>query len=195
MTTRAVLASALLAAALFAAGCRARRAPAPAPPPRPVRSFTPPPPFLPAPVVLSEPEIAETQLPVSVLPPPPSATAEFPPPPPVRRRPAAPAAKPEAGETAQPETPALPEIRLGEVLPSDVARQLERQLAENTASARGVLERIRARRLSREQADLAARIRAFLRQAEQMRARDLSAAAELSRRAALLAQELERNLR
>lgn len=197
MTVRAILAAALLAAALFAAGCRARRPPAPAAPPRPVRSFTPPPPLVPALVVLREPEIAETQFPVSVLPPPPPASTEFPPPPPVRRRPAAPAAKPgpEPEEPAQPETPAAPEIRLGEVLPSGVARQLERQLAENIASARGVLERIRARRLSREQSDLAARIRAFLRQAEQMRARDLSAAAELSRRAALLAQELDRNLR
>lgn len=190
------LAAALLAATLLAAGCRARRAPAPAPPPRPVRAFTPPPPLVPALVVLHEPEIAETQSPVSVLPPP-AASTRFPPPPPVRRRPAAPAAKPaaEPEEPAPPEPQAAPAIRLGEVLPASLARQLEQRLAEHTASARRVLDSIGSRRLSRDQADLAARIRAFLRQSEQMRARDLSAAAELSRRAALLAQELERSLK
>ncbi|MEJ5368660.1 MAG: hypothetical protein WHT08_10100 [Bryobacteraceae bacterium] len=194
MTPRNV-AALLLAAALLAGGCRARRAPAPAVPARPLRVFTPPPPLVPALVLLEEPAVPETKDAVSVLPPPPSSFRGFPPPPPVRRRPAPPPAKPEAGEPAQPEPPAAPEIRLGEVLPADVARQLERQLAANTAAARGVLERIRGRRLTREQADLAARIRAFLQQAGQMRARDLAAAAELSRRAALLAQELERNLR
>jgi hypothetical protein len=49
--------------------------------------------------------------------------------------------------------------------------------------------------LSREQAELAARIRGFLRQAGEIRARDLAAAAELSRRASLLARELEKSLR
>jgi hypothetical protein len=114
----------------------------------------------------------------------------------VRRRPAAPAAKPEPEEPA-PETPAAPapEIRLGEVLPGDVTRQLEQQMAENSAAARQVLDRIRGRRLGRDQADLAARIRAFLQQAQQLRARDLSAAAGLARRAALLAEELNRTLR
>lgn len=195
MTHRSVLALALFSTALIAQGCRSRRAPAPAVPARPVRVFTPPPPPAPALVVLGEPEIAETKPPVSVLPPPPPSFPGFPPPPPARRRTAVPAPKPETGEPAHPEPPSAPEIRLGEVLPSEVARRLEHQLAENAAAARAVLARIRARRLTREQAELAARIRAFLQQAEQMRARDLAAAAELSRRAALLAQDLERNLK
>lgn len=197
MSLRAAASLALLAAALFSAGCRARRAPAPAVPARPVRAFVPPPPIVPAAVVLAEPETSETQTPVSVLPPPPlpSAFPRVPPPPrPARRRPAA---KPGPEETAAPETPAepAPAVRLGEVIPRDLARQLERRLAADSAAARQVLERIRGRRLSRDQADLAARIRAFLRQADQMRASDLSAAAELSRRAALLAQELGKTLR
>lgn len=197
MTLRAALALALFGAAFFSAGCRARRAPAPAVPARPVRVFLPPPPIVPALVVLAEPEMLETQTAVSVLPPPPlpSAMPQVPPPPrPMRRRPAA---KPESEETAAPETPAepAPAVRLGEVLPGGLARQLERNLAAHSAAARQVLDRIRGRRLSRDQTDLAARIRAFLRQAEQMRASDLSAAAELSRRAALLAQELEKTLR
>lgn len=199
MTPRLLPVLALLAAALLASGCRARRAPAPAPPPRPVRPFIPPPAIVPAAVLLAEPQIAETQPPVSVLPPPPlpPALSQVPPPPrPARRRPAAPAAKPEPEEPA-PETPAAPapEIRLGEVLPGDVTRQLEQQMAENSAAARQVLDRIRGRRLGRDQADLAARIRAFLQQAQQLRARDLSAAAGLARRAALLAEELNRTLR
>lgn len=196
MTRSRALAAAFLASVLLAAGCRARRAAAPAPPPRPVRAFTPPPPLVPALVVLHEPEVAETQLPVSVLPPP-AATTRFPPPPPVRRRRGAPAAKPapEPEEPTPPEPQAAPAIHLGEVLPAALARQLEQRLAEHTASARRVLDSIGSRRLSRSQADLAARIRAFLRQSERMRARDLAAAAELSRRAALLAQELERSLR
>lgn len=190
----------LLAAAVFSAGCRARRAPAPAVPPRPVRAFTAPPAIVPAARVLAEPEIAETQSPVSVLPQPPlpPAVSQLPPPPrPARRRPVTPAAKPEPEEGAAPETPAegAPAVRLGEVLPAETTRRLERQLADNAAAARRVLDRARGRRLSRDQADLAARIRAFLRQAEQMRATDLSSAAELSRRAALLAQELDKNLR
>lgn len=197
MTLRAALSLAVLSAALFSAGCRARRAPAPAVPARPVRAFVPPPPIVPASVVLAEPEAPETQTPISVLPPPPVPSAfpqVLPPPRPARRRPAA---KPEPEETATPETPAepAPTIRLGEVLPGNLTRQLERRLADNSAAARKVLERIRGRRLSRDQADLAARIRAFLRQAEQMRSSDLTAAAELSRRAALLAQELEKTLR
>lgn len=197
MIPRAALAAAILAAALFSAGCRARR-PAPAPPPpRPLRVFTPPPDVIPAAVVLAEPQTPETQTPVSVLPPPPlpPALSQVPPPPrPARRRPAA---KPEPDEPPVPEIPAepAPEIRLGEVLPGEVARQLERQLAQNAAAARAVLERLRGRRLSRDQADLASRVRSFLRQAEQIRARDLSAAAELSRRASLLAQELDKSLR
>ncbi len=199
MSPRLLHACALLAAALLAAGCRAGRAPAPSPPPRPVRTFSPPPAIVPAAVVLAEPQIAETQPPVSVLPPPPlpPALSRVPPPPrPVRRRPPAPAAKPEPEETA-PEVPAepAPEIRLGEVLPGEVARRLEQQFARDSAAASQVLDRIRGRRLSREQADLAARIRAFLQQAQQLRARDLSAAAGLARRAALLAGELNRTLR
>lgn len=200
MRIRAVASLALLAAALFSAGCRARRAPAPAAPLRPARAFTPPPAIVPAARVLAEPETAETQTPLSVLPPPPlpPALSQLPPPPrPVRRRPAAPSAKPEPEEAAAPETPAepAPGVRLGEVLPAETARLLDRQLADNSSAARRVLDIARGRRLSRDQADLAARIRAFLRQADQMRMSDLSAAAELSRRAALLAQELEKTLR
>lgn len=194
------LALAVLASVLFSAGCRARRAPAPAAPVRPVRVFTPPPPMTPATAVLAEPEMEEPAIPVSALPQPPlpPAVSEYPPSPrAVRRRPATPAAKPGPEEPTNPESPAepVPEIRLGEVLPGSVTRQLEQQLAENSAAARQVLERIRGRRLSRDQADLAARIREFLRQAEQIRARDLSAAAELSRRASLLARELDKSLR
>jgi len=81
------------------------------------------------------------------------------------------------------------------VLPGDVASQYARQLDADLAAARRVLNSLRGRNLSREQADLANRIRTFLQQAEQIRARDLAAAAELGRRAAVLAQELERALR
>ncbi len=199
MNTQRLLAACLAAAALMFPGCRTRPAPAPAAPARPVRAFVPPPAIVPALVVLREPDEIETQPPVSVLPPPPlpPALSRVPPPPrSVRRRPPAVAAKPEPEETA-PEVPAepAPEIRLGEVLPGEVARSLEQQFARDSAAASQVLDRIRGRRLSREQADLAARIRAFLQQAQQLRSRDLSAAAGLARRAALLAGELNRTLR
>lgn len=199
MRGRSALAAALCAVVLIGPACR-KRAPAAPPPP----AFQPPPPITPAPVPMEEPAAVEKQQTPAELPKPPvpSVTEQLPPPPrPARpRRPAprpAPAKPEEAAPAPQPaETaPAAPRPRLGEVLPGDAAAQYARQLEADMAAARQVLNALRGRRLSREQTDLANRIRTFLQQAERIRPRDLAAAAELGRRAALLAQELQRTLR
>lgn len=152
---------------------------------------------------MEEPAPIEKQVPPAELPQPPvpPAVEQLPPPPkPVRQRravgrpttpkPVEPAPAPQPSEPAAAAAP-----RLGEVLPDALAAQYTRQLDADMAAARQVLEALRGRRLTREQTELAGRIRTFLQQAAQIRRRDLAAAAELGRRAALLAQELERTLR
>jgi len=187
---------------LFGPSCK-RRAPKTPPPPAPQQTFEPPPPIRPAPVPMEEPAAADKGQPPAALPQPPvpPAVEQLPPPPkPARqRRPAPRPAAPKPEEPPAPAAPAetapAPNLRLGEVLPDDVAAQYERQLAADAAAAREVLAQARGRRLSREQSDLAARIRNFLEQAERIRQRDLASAAALGRRAALLAGELARTLR
>jgi len=201
---RARIAAAMVAGALLLSGpaCK-RRAPKTPPPPAPQQTFEPPPPIRPAPVPMEEPVPVDKGQPPAALPQPPvpSAMEQLPPPPkPPRQRRASPRpAPPKPEEALAPPAPAgtapAPDIRLGEVLPGGVAAQYERQLAADAAAAREVLAQARGRRLSREQNDLAGRIRNFLEQAERIRQRDLASAAALARRAALLAGELARTLR
>ncbi|MBI4893884.1 MAG: hypothetical protein HY821_24925, partial [Acidobacteria bacterium] len=56
--------------------------------------------------------------------------------------------------------------------------------------ARQTLTRLTGRALSRDQAETASRIRSFLSQADEAQAKDPSLAAQLARRAELLARDL-----
>jgi len=102
--------------------------------------------------------------------------AEPVPPPPVAETPAA--AKPE------------PEPKLGEVIPEAQRRVYLQAIEESLESARRGLSSLQGRTLTREQAETEGRVRAFMKQAEDARATDVSMAAQLARRAALLARDL-----
>ncbi len=72
---------------------------------------------------------------------------------------------------------------------------MNRTVDQSTAAARVTLSRLQGRKLTAEQADAADRIRTFTSQAEQARKTDLRTAAQLARRAAVLARDLEANLK
>ncbi len=203
-----------LAAALivlvFQLGCR-RTQKAPPTPAAPVPKVEMPPPLKPQAKPLEEPQLPTPPQPtpqkepqmspnVITVPPPP-------PPQPARRTKPTQAAKPKPAEPPPATTPAapaeetkpvqpaaLPEPVLGEVIPGDQARRLEQTLAANLGTAQSVLAQIKGRRLTREQSESANRVRAFIRQSEQARRSDIAVAAELSRRAALLAEDLRKTL-
>ncbi|MBI5280987.1 MAG: hypothetical protein HY858_04830 [Candidatus Solibacter usitatus] len=196
----------LLASVAGQGGCWFKRAPkAPAPPAAPAAKVETPKALPAKPRPLEEPQSPPVQLPVPEQEPtvirPKLETPPPPKPPPAKRRPIPAASKPKPVEPqpnatepgAQPATVAGP--ALGEVL-SDSQRQAYRQtLEENLAQAKRYLGEIRGRSLTREHAENATRVRAFVRQAEEARGRDLGAAVQLSRRAALLARDLVESLR
>jgi hypothetical protein len=160
--------------------------------PHPIEEPPQPPPPLPAPPEQQPSVIAPN---VIKLPPPPKAAKKRP------ARPAAAKPKPEeakpAGEPAEPAAqPAPPSTApvLEEVLPGDQSRRLRQSLASYQSAARHALAAIQGHRLSREQNETAARARAFLRQSEAAEGRDIAAAAELARRAALLAEDLRKSI-
>lgn len=203
---RLLAALALLLAAEW--GCH-RKPKTPAQPPAPAAApleMPPPPKVEPHP-------IEEPPLPPPPMPAPPEQepsvitpnVIKLPPPPkPARKRPVRPAAaKPKPEEAKPAEEPAEPAAQpappspapvLEEVLPGDESRRLRQNLAAYQAAARNALAAIKGRRLSREQNETAARIQAFLRQSEEAEGRDIAAAAELARRAALLAEDLRKSI-
>ncbi|MCL4795723.1 MAG: hypothetical protein KJZ84_14270 [Bryobacteraceae bacterium] len=194
MSLRNAVAMVVLAAAL--GGCFWRKRPAPAPPP--------PPPPLPAPVQPQPPEpmpppgIEPRQEELPVEPAPSVERTELPPAPkspaaPRRRVTPAPAAPP-APEPEE-EAVAAPAPQLGEVLKPETRAALQAQYDSATAQARQDLDRISGQKLNAGQAQSAARARAFLAQAEGMVATDPRSAAELARRAALLARDLANSVR
>lgn len=161
--------------------------------PRPIEEPPLPPPPMPAPPE-QEPSVITPS--VIKLPPPPK---------PVRKRSNRTAAKPKPADSKPAETPATtpsepaaqppqPAPVLEEVIPGDETRRLRQNLADHQAIAREALAALKGRRLTREQNETAARIRAFLRQAAETENRDIAAAAELARRAALLAVDLRKSL-
>ncbi len=185
----------LLALAVSLSGCSWRKRPAPVPlPPPPLPSPVQPDPPAPMPPPGIEPR--QEELPADPAPgieekelPP----APKPPAPPRRRVSPAPAAPapPEPEEAAA----AAPAPQLGEVLTPDRRAVLQGQYDAAAAQAKQDLERIAGRKLNAGQNQSAARVRAFLAQAESLVATDPSSAAELARRAALLARDLANSLR
>ncbi len=193
MNIRSAVALLVLAGSLTGCSWRKRPAPAPLPPPplpSPVQPQPPEP--MPPPGIEPRPEALPADPAPGVeekeLPP-----APKPPAPPRRRASPAPAtpAPPEPEEEAA----AKPAPQLGEVLTPDRRAALQGQYESAIAQAKQDLERISGRKLNAEQNQSAARVRAFLVQAESLMATDPSSAAELARRAALLARDLANSIR
>lgn len=88
-----------------------------------------------------------------------------------------------------------PEIKLAEVLTEEQRRDYNQTIDESVGEARRALVSLQGRTLSREQSENESRVRTFIRQAEETRASDVRAAAQFSRRAALLARELLETLK
>lgn len=167
----------------------------------------PPPPPLPAPI---QPAPPDPMPPPRVEPPAPGLPEELPPgtpeeelppapkPEPQRRRRnvrPAPAAPVNAPKSAPAEEPAAPALQLGEVMTPEQRAELRRAFDEGSAQARQLLGKLEGRALTAEQADSAARVKSFLSQAESLLEADPRSAAELARRAALLARDLAGGIR
>jgi hypothetical protein len=86
--------------------------------------------------------------------------------------------------------PPAPQPRLGEILSPEELREHVESYDRSLRNTRGMLTQISKHLLTAEQSQTAARIQTFLRQAEETRRPDLVAAANLARRAELLAKDL-----
>jgi hypothetical protein len=102
--------------------------------------------------------------------------------------PVAPATPATAAPTASPG-------QLGQILSPEEKAQLTRSLDQSVTSARALVARSSGRTLSVDQLETVKMIRALVAQAEAARASDLSVAAQLARRAELLARDLAASLR
>jgi hypothetical protein len=187
---------AMLAVALsgMLGGCSLRKKPVPpAPPPLPPAiQPAPPEPVQPPGIEPRAGSLPEAEAPgttEAALPPAPESPA------PTKRPPQRPApARPAPVEVEAPKAPE-PAPQLGEVLTVDRRAELARDFQTAAGEARQDLARLSGLRLSSAQAQSAARIRAFLTQAEGLVETDPRSAAELARRAALLARDLVKSIR
>jgi hypothetical protein len=134
-------------------------------------------------------------------PPPPTATKQAPPGPaaPSQKRPvsrtssgarktAQPALKPQPAES--PPAAAAREPLLGQIMTEEQKAEYRHIYETNAGAANRILSSFAVRKLAGEQLETLARIRSFLQQAAEARATDWSLAANLARRAAVLASEL-----
>jgi hypothetical protein len=138
-------------------------------------------------------------------PPPKQATQPAPPPPaaPKKRsstprtspgapKAAPPALKPQPAEAAP--AKAVREPVLGQLITEEQKTEYRRTYDENASEANRLLASFSAKKLVKEQVDTVGRIRSFLQQAGEAKATDWSLAANLARRALLLARELAQRL-
>jgi hypothetical protein len=204
--TRRVLSLCVVALCLGVSGCHKKVAqppPAPLPVPAPKKPGKPPvlePPSTevakPGPV----PEVKKPPLPVTTQPEP-----QAPPPVPEKKPPARTArpsgrSKPAPGvpvETAPQTPPAEPPAeapKLGEVLTPEQRQESVQAFETSRTETRQALTQLEKRKLNREQTETAARARNFLVQAERLIETDPRTAAQLAKRAELLAQDLLRDL-
>ncbi len=179
MITRSPAFFALLAVlTLSSGGCNwFRRTPAPKPPPTPAPA--------PAPAT-STPE---------PVPPAPAPSAPAPSPTPAAPQPSTPAPavhppKPKSEPAPVVATPPPPPPALGQILTPQQQAEFRRSYQQSAQFARQTLSRLSGRTLSRDQAETATRIRSFLSQADEAQSRDPAVAAQLARRAELLARDL-----
>ena len=180
MTSRPAIFALLAVMALSAGGCKSsRRTAAPAPPPPPVPASVPAasPPAAVAPPPKQIPEPAQETAP----PAPPPAQVVHPPKP-----------KPEPAQV--PVQPAPPPPAFGQILTPQQQTELRRSYQQSAQFARQTLSQLSGRTLSQDQADTANRVRSFLSQADEAQSKDPSAAAQLARRAELLARDLLNSL-
>lgn len=159
----------------------------------------PPPPPLPSPI---KPHPPDPMPPPGVQPPAPGLPKDAPPGTPVEELPPAPKPEPQPRRRSSRPVPAPPvnapkaapaeepAPQLGEVLTPGQRTELRRAFDDASAQARQSLSKLEGRALTAEQAESAARVRAFLSQAESLLEGDPRSAAELARRAALLARDL-----
>jgi outer membrane biosynthesis protein TonB len=184
MTSRPAIFALLAVMALSAGGCKSsRRTAAPAPPPPPVSASapaaSPPAPVVPPPK--PKPEPAQETAPPAPQPPPP---AQVVPPP-----------KPKPEPAQAPAQPPPPSPAFGQILTPQQQTELRRSYQQSAQFARQTLSQLSGRALSQDQADTANRVRSFLSQADEAQSKDPSVAAQLARRAELLARDLLNSFR
>ena len=100
-----------------------------------------------------------------------------------------------APDAAPAPAPAASPAQLGQILTPAEKAQLTQSLDQSMSAARAVLARVAGRSLARDQTDTVNLIKALLTQAEAARGSDLSVAAQLARRAELLARDLSSSVR
>jgi hypothetical protein len=91
-------------------------------------------------------------------------------------------------------TPSAPPA-FGQILTPEQQIEFRRSYQQSAQTARQTLGQLSGRALSRDQAEAANRIRSFLSQAEEAQSKDPSLAAQLARRAELLAHDMLKSLR
>ena len=186
MTTLRPAIFALLAVmALTSNGCRLFRQTPKAPSLPPVPAAAPAAPQ-PAPV---EPATAEPK---------PSPTAVVPVPPVPEPAPPAPGVHPPKPKPIPAQAPAQPPPTppaLGQILTPQQQTEFRRSYQQSAQAARQALSQLSGRALTRDQADTANRIRSFLIQADEAQPKDPSTAAQLARRAEILARDLINSIR
>jgi hypothetical protein len=137
------------------------------------RTPVPPPPPVPAPAPAPAPAAPQAPPPVPVVHPP----------------------KPKPDPAPVPAQPPAPPPAFGQILTPQQQTAFRRSYQQSAQSARQTLSQLSGRALSRDQADTANRIRSFLSQADETQSKDPSVAAQLARRAELLARDLLNSFR
>jgi hypothetical protein len=133
-------------------------------------ALTPPPPPVPA----SAPAASQPAPPAPVVPPP---------------------TKPKPEPAQAPAQPPPPPPAFGQILTPQQQTELRRSYQQSAQFARQTLSQLSGRALSQDQADTANRVRSFLSQADEAQSKDPSVAAQLARRAELLARDLLNSFR
>jgi len=90
---------------------------------------------------------------------------------------------------------ATPQPKLGDVLPASQQRQLNAAIDQSLARAQASLNSIGGRQLPSDQQAVLDQVRNFIRQAQELRRSDLTAAKSLAARAEVLARDLVAGLR
>ena len=137
------------------------------------------------------------RMPKTPPPPPPPApapapSAPQPPPPAPAVHPRKPSPFP-APAPAPPQPPPPPAF--GQILTPQQQAEFRRTYQQSAQSARQALSQLAGRALSRDQADTVNRIRSFLSRADEAQSKDPSTAAQLARRAEILARDLLSSVR
>lgn len=104
-------------------------------------------------------------------------------------------ASPPATTPSAPEPPAAPIPQLGQILSAEEQQRYAGMTDQALSRARTLLRPLERRRLTPDQQASLDRVVTFIRQAEELRQRDLVQAASLAERAAVLAADLAASVR